>query len=197
MRTRGGIVLVGVAVLGVAVSGCASAPTAAPTSTATSSSGNAPSSTPSAPSSEETEAQQRADTWLETTPTPPGAVRSDESPSPLFDISYQGWVCAPTLTTTGYWTLDGMSLGDALVWMRSNPTPGLTTVNAGMLPVDDSADVVTMGVTPAPESQEGVVLTFVKTPTGAAVRAEVGAMTASATCPPPPDGGEWGHPGEG
>lgn len=189
--------LIGVAMVSIAMSGCASTPVAAPTSTPASPSGSAPPSTPSAPPSDETEAQQRADAWLKTTPTPPGAVWSEKSPSPLFDISYQGWVCAPTITTTGYWTIDGMSIGDALVWMRSNPTPGLTPVNAGMLSVDDSADVVTMGVTPAPESQEGVVLTFVKTPTGSAVRAEVGAMTASAICPPPPDGGEWGHPGEG
>ena len=135
--------------------------------------------------------------WLETTPIPPGAVQSEKSPSEAFALSHTGWVCRPTMTTMGYWTVDGMSPGEALNWMLDNPTPGLVPWRSAPIPVESVTDAVSAGVTPLGESLEGIAFTYVKTPTGSAIRAEVGAVPATAICPTPDGGGTWGRPGEG
>jgi len=193
MRSRGGISVVVAGLMLAVTSGCAAAPGDAPTSM--------PSPEASATaemSAEEVAAQQTAETWLETTPVPPGAVRSQESTSEAFAMSYQGWVCTPTMTETGYWTVEGMSPAEAVNWMLEHPTPGLVSTRSGPIPVDDdSYDNVMAGATPEGESLQGIAFTYVKTPEGTAIRAEVGATPADAVCPTPPGGGTWGRPGEG
>lgn len=185
---------VGAAVLIGLLGGCtSSAPLA---STAASESPPAPSATAEA-SADEIEAQQRADVWLETTPVPPGAVRSEKSTSDEFAMSFQGWVCTPTMTATGYWSVEGMSPVEALNWMLEHPTPGLVPNHPAPLPVDGGYDNVTTGVTPGDDSLEGIAFTYVTTPEGSAIRAEVGATPVTAVCPTPPGGGTWGRPGEG
>lgn len=194
MRTRGGILAVGAAVLIGLLIGCAS--TSAPTSTASSVPSPSPSATAETPAAE-VEAQQRADLWLETTPVPPGAVRSEKSTSDEFAMSFQGWPCTPTMTATGYWSVEGMSPVEALNWMKEHPTPGLIPNFPSPLPDDGGYDSVTTGVTPGGESFEGIAFTYVTTPEGSAIRAEVGATPQDTVCPTPPGGGIMGRPGEG
>lgn len=81
--------------------------------------------------------------------------------------------------------------------MLENPTPGLTATYAEPEPLDAGYDYFTRGFLPTADAQQGVVFTFVAIPEGTALRAESGAMTTDATCPPPPGGGAWGRPGEG
>lgn len=50
---------------------------------------------------------------------------------------------------------------------------------------------------PAPYSREGIVYAFATKNWDVAVRAEIAAQTESATCPPLPDGGMYGAPGQG
>lgn len=194
MRTRGGILVIGAAALIGLLTGCASS--IAPTSTASSEPSPLPSATAEA-SAAELEAQQRADMWLETTPVPPGAVRSEKSTSDKFAMSFQGWVCTPTLTATGYWSVEGMSTVEALNWMKEHPTPGLVPNFPAPLTDEGGYDNVTTGVTPGGDSFEGIAFTYVTTPEGSAIRAEVGATPVDAVCPTPPGGGSWGRPGEG
>jgi len=191
MRTRGGILAVGAAVLIGGLSGCASVAGVAPTSTPA----NAPAAASVPPA--DAEAQQRADTWLETTPVPPGAVRSEESTSETFASSFTGWVCTPTMTATGYWTVEGMSPVEALNWMLEHPTPGLIPNFSSPLPVDGGFENISTGATPEGQPLEGIAFTYVTTTEGSAIRAEVGATSADAVCPTPPGGGTWGRPGEG
>lgn len=203
MRTPGGILVSGAVVLLALMTGCASAVGSAPTSSPSddASPTAAADASPSPSESVElsasgAEAQQRADTWLETTPVPPDAVRSETSTSGQFAMSYQGWVCTPTMTAKGFWTVDGMSPAEALNWMLEHPTPGLVPTRTE--PVSDTdVDNMMMGATPEGESLEGIAFTYVKTSEGTAIRAEVGAVPADAVCPMPPGGGIWGRPGEG
>lgn len=195
MRTRGGIAVVGAALLLVSSSGCAvpaagspSATVAAPTSEA--------SASPKA-LDERIEAQQRAETWLETTELPPGAVRSDVSTSAAFDLSHVGWVCTPTMTVTAFWTIEGMTPGEALNWMLEHPTPGLVNWQRGPVDLELSAEGTAAGVMPEGDPLQGIAFTYVKVPGGTALRAEVGAAPSSAVCPTPPDGATWGPPGAG
>ncbi len=196
MRTRGGIFVIGAAVLVAISTGCAATPSAPPTSMAVGEPSFAPTESAEV-SAEEAEAQQRAETWLETTPVPPGAVRSEKRPSEIFAMSYYGWVCTPTMTETGYWTVDGMAPGEALNWMLDNPTPGLVPWRSQPIAVESVDQSASAGVTPAGEALQGIAFTYVQTPTGSAIRAEVGATPVDAICPTPDGGGTWGRPGEG
>jgi hypothetical protein len=91
-----------------------------------------------------------------------------------------------------------MTVVDAANWMIENPTADLVTTNFGPMteesgPVDSAA----VGYVPAPGSQEGIVYTLARKDDGVAVRAQVAAQTDTATCPPLPDGGMYGAPGQG
>ena len=185
---------VGTPVLIGLLSGCASS--TAPASTAASESSPVPSVAAEA-SAEEMEAQHRADMWLETTPVPPVAVRSEKSTSEKFALSFQVWVCTPTMNATGYWTVEGMSPVEAMNWMLEHPTPGLVPNYRAPLPLEGEYDNITAGATPGGESLEGIAFTYVATADGSAIRAEVGATPTTAMCPTPPGGGTWGRPEEG
>jgi hypothetical protein len=192
MTTRGGIVVIGIALLTGSLAGCADA-FSAPTSTSD------PSPSPpvmSTISPGQVEAQQRAESWIDATPVPPNATRTERAPRGAF-TSFQAWVCTPTMTASGYWTVTGMSPAEVLNWMLENPAPDLTPTSAEPMPLDGGHDGFARGFLPSPDSQEGIVFTFVTIPEGTALRAESGATTADSTCPPPPGGGSWGRPGEG
>ena len=78
-----------------------------------------------------------------------------------------------------------------------NPTADLLSTAGAAIPEDTSIDGAIVGFIPEWDAQEGVVYTIAKTEDGVAVRAEIAALTASATCPTPPGGGTWGAPGQG
>ena len=87
---------------------------------------------------------------------------------------------------------------DTANWLIENPTADLITTAIG--PVTDDwgpVDSAIVGYIPAPDAQEGIVYTIAKTNDGVAVRAEIAAQTELATCPPLPDGGMYGAPGQG
>lgn len=180
--------------------GCATTRDGVPTSTAASTPAAAATPTPTPPPTTSTafaEADQRAQDWLASTPIPPGATAVENSPTDVFAQQWQGWVCTPTATVIGYWTVDGMSPGEALNWMLVNPTPGLVLTRSAPVTSDEGSGVISMGATPAGENLEGIAFTYAPMPDGAALRAEVGAVPSDAVCPTPPGGGSWGRPGEG
>jgi len=91
-----------------------------------------------------------------------------------------------------------MTVVDATNWLIDNPTADLVTTN--FRPVSEEwgpVDSATVGYLPVPEAQQGIVYTLAKKGDGVAVRAEVAAQTATATCPPLPDGAMYGAPGQG
>ncbi|PVW02965.1 hypothetical protein DEA06_14425 [Microbacterium sp. Gd 4-13] len=84
---------------------------------------------------------------------------------------------------------------DTANWLIRNPPANLVTTAFGPVPDDSTSAMV--GYIPEPGSQEGMVYTVVKIADGVAVRAEIAALTESAMCPPLPDGGMYGAPGQG
>lgn len=67
----------------------------------------------------------------------------------------------------------------------------------GAVSGDPSLSGAIAGYIPEVGAQEGVVYTVLKTDGGVAVRAEVAAQTAEASCPVLPNGGVYGAPGQG
>lgn len=202
MRAQQGVLLLSAVLIAAGLSGCASAsaPAAVPTSTAVDAPTSTPSPTPSptvSMSSADAEAQQRAEAWLAATPVPPGAQRTESSPSSLYATQWQGWVCTPTMTVIAYWTVEDMTPGEAMNWMIANPTPGLVLSRTAPDDGTGDYDMISMGATPEGDSLQGIAFTYAKMPAGSAIRAEVGATPTGAICPTPPDGGVWGGPGEG
>ncbi|MGV9768288.1 hypothetical protein ACWDR7_02215 [Microbacterium sp. NPDC003461] len=112
-------------------------------------------------------------------------------------MSWTGWPCGPIEELEAYWTIPDMSIADTANWLMANPTADLVTTAVGPVPTDSPSDAATVGYTPADRSQQGIVYTVVSTSDGVAVRAEIAALTESATCPTPPGGGMWGLPGQG
>jgi hypothetical protein len=162
----------------------------------------------SAPTSEPTEApnaepqgvddaaEQQAQAWLDAAVVPPGAVRVSDSPASF--SSYQGWPCQPVAQLEGYWTLADSTVAGAANWLRENPTADLVSTAGGPpWPEDPNLDGVLIGYIPADDSQQGVVYTVAKMDAGVAIRAEVAALSASATCPSLAPGETWGKPGQG
>jgi hypothetical protein len=82
-------------------------------------------------------------------------------------------------------------------WLMKNPTAGLMTTAPSSVADDPAIDSTIVGFIPKPGAQEGIVFTIAKSADGVAVRAEIAALTESATCQPLPDGGMWGPPGQG
>ncbi len=78
-----------------------------------------------------------------------------------------------------------------------NPTADLMSTAVGPVDADPELHSAIVGYIPAPGSQEGIVYTIEKAADGVAVRAEIAAQTASAVCPPLPDGATYGAPGQG
>lgn len=141
-------------------------------------------------------AEQQAQAWLDAAVVPPGAVRVSDSPASF--NSYQGWPCQPVAQLEGYWTLADSTVAGAANWLRENPTADLVSTAGGApWPEDPSLDGVLIGYIPADDSQQGIVYTVAKMDSGVAIRAEVAALSASATCPSLAPGEGWGKPGQG
>ncbi|KJL20434.1 hypothetical protein RN51_02651 [Microbacterium oxydans] len=175
------------------LTGCASAAgdgSAAPTS--------APTATQSVPPARiDAAAEEQAQAWLDAAVVPPGAVRVTEKPV-SFNSSYQGWPCQPVAQLEGYWTLADTTVAGAANWLQENPTADLVSTASGSPWAEDpNLDGATIGYIPADDSQQGVVYTVVKTDSGVAIRAEVAALSASASCPSLPPGEMLGKPGQG
>lgn len=161
----------------------------------------APTSEPTASPSVETSgvdaaAEQQAQAWLDAAVVPPGAVRVADSPASFH--SNQGWPCRPVAELEGYWTLADSTVAGAANWLRENPTADLVSTAGGSpWEEDPNLDGVLVGYIPADESQQGIVYTVSKAESGVAIRAEVAALSASATCPSLAPGEMWGKPGQG
>ncbi len=154
------------------------------------------SSESAAPAAGHDAALAQAQVWLDAANLPPGAVRTENSPASF--QSYTGWPCGPYEQLKGYWVIPDTTVVDAANWLIENPTADLVTTS--FRPVSEDwgpIDSAIVGYIPAPEAQEGIVYTLAKMDDGVAVRAEVAAQTDTATCPPLPDGGTWGAPGQG
>lgn len=138
----------------------------------------------------------QAQAWFDAANLPPGAVPT-QTPSVSF-TSYTGWPCGPYEELEGYWMISNTTVVDAANWLIENPTADLITTNFALTHEEWRAvDSATVGYIPAPEAQEGIVYTIAKMDDGVAIRAEVAAQTDAATCPPLPDGGTYGAPGQG
>lgn len=124
-----------------------------------------------------------------------GAIRSDASVGSF--SSYTGWPCDPVEELEAFWSIPGATVTGTANWLRENPTADLMTTSVAPVPDDPAIDSATVGYIPAPDSQEGIVYTIAKTADGVAVRAEIAALTESAVCPPLPNGGMYGAPGQG
>lgn len=141
-------------------------------------------------------AEERAQAWLDAAVVPPGAVRVSDIPASF--NSFQGWPCQPVAQLEGYWTLPDSTVAGAANWLRENPTADLISTAGGPLwPEDPNLDGVLIGYIPADDSQQGIVYTVSKMDSGVAIRAEVAALSASATCPSLAPGEALGKPGQG
>lgn len=177
----------------VALTGCASGATAAdegaePAPVATSES--------PAPSAGEAAALAQAQAWLDAASVPPGAVRLEKSP--IRFNSGTTWPCGPYEELRGYWLVPNTTVAAAGNWLLDNPPADLITTHFWPLAEDGpGSDSAIIGYIPAEGAQEGVVYTLAKTDADVAIRAAVAAQTDTATCPPLPDGGTYGAPGQG
>lgn len=150
---------------------------------------------PAASGSVDAAARAQAQAWLDAATLPPGAIRSDVSVAGF--SSYTGWPCGPVEELEAFWTIPGATVAGTANWLRENPTADLITTSVAPVPDDAAIDSAIVGYIPAPDSQEGIVYTIERTADGVAVRAEIAAMTESASCPPLPDGATYGPPGQG
>lgn len=103
----------------------------------------------------------------------------------------------PVEKLEAFWTIPNATVRDTANWLIQHPTADLMTTAVGPVADNPVVDSAIVGYIPAPDSQEGIVYTIAKTHNGVAVRAEIAAQTESAVCPPLPDGGMYGAPGQG
>lgn len=194
MRRRS-VLVVGTVFLALSLSACASADAGG--EVAASSETRAPSETNTPAPSETTDAaaRERAQTWLDAATLPPGAVRSEVKIGDF--TSFTGWPCGPVEELEAFWTIPDATVSDTANWLRENPTADLMTTAVGPYADDPAIGSAIVGYIPEPGAQEGIVYTIAGTSDGVAVRAEIAALTASAVCPPLPDGGMYGAPGQG
>ena len=195
MRRRSNLVLGGL-ILTLALAGCATASNGAGIAVSGATSEAVATSTPTVSENpEDAAAREQAQAWLDAAALPPGAVRSEASIGG-FD-SYTAWPCGPYQELEAFWSIPGATIADTANWLREHPTADLITTAPRPVLDDPVVTSATVGYIPGPESQEGIVYTIEKSSDGVVVRAEVAAQTASATCPPIPDGGKYGAPGQG
>lgn len=196
MQRRSLVVPSAIMILTIALAGCASGTNVAAGSGNEEGSAPVESSEPVVPASGNAAALTQAQAWLEAANLPPGAVRA-ETPIGSFS-SYTGWPCGPYEELKAYWVVPDTTLVDAANWLIENPPADLMTT--AFAPVSEEwgpFNSTTVGYIPRPDAQEGIVYTIAKVDGGVAVRAEVAAQTATATCPPLPDGATYGAPGQG
>lgn len=147
------------------------------------------------PGSTDPEAQAQAHAWLDAAALPSGAIPADASVATF--SSYTGWPCGPVVELEGFWSIPDATVSATANWLRDNPTADLISTSVGAVPDDPAIQSAIVGYIPAEGAQEGVVYTVEKSTGGVAVRAEVAAQTAEASCPVLPDGGQYGAPGQG
>lgn len=196
MQRHAPAVLSAVMVITAALAGCGSRADVAAGSGNEEASVPVESSESAAPAAGDEAALTQAQAWLDAANLPPSAVRTENPPSSF--NSYTGWPCGPYEQLKGYWVIPNTTVVDAANWLIENPTADLMTTSIG--PASEEwgpVDSAIVGYIPAPEAQEGIVYTLAKADDGVAVRAEVAAQTDAATCPPLPDGGTYGAPGQG
>lgn len=196
MRRRSLLVSGAVLAVSVALAGCASGANVTGSGANEGVSAPVESSVPPAPVTGDVAALSQAQHWLEAANLPAGAVPTDTPPTSF--NSYTGWPCGPYEELEAYWVIPDTTVVDAANWLIQNPTADLITTS--FIPVTEewgAVDSAIVGYIPAPESQEGIVYTLAKKQDDVAVRAEVAAQTDTATCPPLPDGGMYGAPGQG
>lgn len=197
MQHRSLVVPSAVMIITVALTGCATrADVAAGSGSSTETSAPVESSEPVASPMGDAAALAQAQAWLDAVTLPAGAVRTETS-SGGFN-SYTGWPCGPYEELEGYWVIPDTTVVDATNWLIENPSADLTT--ATLRPPSEEwgpVDSASIGFIPAPDSQEGIVYSLAKVDDGVVVRAEVAAQTETASCPPLPDGGTYGAPGQG
>lgn len=151
--------------------------------------------TPTPTPSTDAAALAQAQAWLDAATLPPGAVRSEKRLSGF--SSYTGWPCGPYEELEAFWTIPSATVSATANWLREHPTADLITTSPMPVSDDPVIDSAIVGYIPTPDAQEGIVYTIGKSGDGVAVRAEIAAQTDSAECPPLPDGGTWGAPGQG
>lgn len=193
MRSRSALA-VGVSILALCLTACAT-PAAGGAASAPPAVSEPTASTEPASEGTDAAARARAQAWLDAATLPPGAVRSDAGVGSF--TSFTGWPCGPVEELEAFWTIPGATVAGTANWLRENPTADLMTTSVAPVPDDPAIDSAIVGYIPAPDSQEGIVYTIAKIADGVAVRAEVAAQTESAACPPLPDGGTYGAPGQG
>jgi hypothetical protein len=180
-------------VLAIVFAGCASAPqggdSAAPSVT------SEPTVTATATASSAAAAQAQA--WLDAVVLPPGAQRSSVNAGNHH--AYTGWPCRPVEQLEAFWTIPGATVSETAEWLRTHPPADLiTTATASPEHIEDiEVDSAMIGYIPEVGAQEGIVYSIAKRFDGVAIRAEIAALTESATCPELPDGGRFGAPGQG
>lgn len=196
MQRRSPVVLSAVMIVTLALAGCASSANVAEGSGTEEAWAPVESSESATPAAGDDAALTQAQAWLYAANLPPGAAPTETSPGNF--NSYTGWPCGPYEQLEGYWVVPDTTVVDAANWLIDNPPADLMTTTLG--PVSEEwgpVDSAIVGYIPAPEAQEGIVYTLAKMDEGVAVRAEVAAQTDTATCPPLPDGGTYGAPGQG
>jgi hypothetical protein len=201
MRIRASLLLA--SVLALALTGCATAPTGAGAASTAPPPSAVPSPSPSesassvvASGSTDARAQEQARAWLAEATLPPGAVPATPADLKPFS-SFTGWPCGPYAQLTAYWKIPGMGVTEAGNWLREHPTGDLISTAGGPWPDNPDVTSTAVGHIPAQGAQEGIVYTVDALPDGVEVRAEVAAQTTTASCPPLPDGGQYGAPGQG
>lgn len=171
MRWRSGLVA-GAVLLSLSVTGCATETAREGAAEATGSAGAQAAGDPAA--------RAQAQAWLDAAALPPGATPADASVAEF--TSYTGWPCGPIEEREAFWSVPGATVAGTANWLRENPTADLLSTAGAAIPEDSSIDGATVGFIPEWDTQEGVVYTIAKTEDGVAVRAEIAALTASATC---------------
>lgn len=196
MRHR--LTFAGAVLATLALTGCATgqAPAGAPAPTA----GTTPESTPSpsgviASGSDDEQARAQAQDWLDDISLPPGTTTVSSNVASFY--SYTGWPCGPVSELEAFWLVPDATLSDTVDWLDANPAGGLISVWGDHRPDNTNSDGMTLGYIPEMGAQEGIVYTLRTVSGGIAVRAEIAAQTADASCPELPDGAQYGAPGMG
>jgi hypothetical protein len=182
----------------LALAGCATGQTPAGTPAPAAATTPEPTPSPSGviPSgSHDEQAQAQAQAWLDDISLPPGTTAATSTVASF--LSYTGWPCGPVSELEAFWLVPDATLSDTADWLDEHPADGLVSVWGDQRPDGMNSEGMALGYIPEPGAQEGIVYTLLTVPDGVAVRAEIAAQTAEASCPELPDGAQYGAPGMG
>lgn len=182
----------------LALTGCATGQTPAGAPAPAAATTPQPTPTPSdviASGSDDEQARAQAQAWLDDISLPPGTTTAASNVATF--NSYTGWPCGPVSELEAFWLVSDATLSDTADWLDAHPAPGLISVWGDHRPDGMNYDGMLLGYVPEQGAQEGIVYTLRAVPGGIAVRAEIAAQTADASCPELPDGGQYGAPGMG